>query len=275
VTTAHPRALNASAEKARREKATKRQKDLLDSGELATGFVRRRVVGATTRLLYTKLADPLMAKLLALRIVRTDVVAIDVKLGEALNDILFEGRSIQQARYLLYVVCWMLVQKASYFPLARATLKGFGREEPDQARDGVTFEETFMAAAAILIQFDTYQRPKAVLDLLVKDAHPPSDARAARALQVWTLVFHPSTDNPIQQDQDSRRHYCVRRLGSGLGGDRPDLQLLSDFEWSGRPPEPHVSSLKHPVQRKRKVSCRALRPGKNHSSHAPPRRCKF
>ena len=104
----------------------------------------------------------------------------------------------------------MLVQKASSFPFARATLKGFSREEPDQARDGVTFEETLlmaeflrakggmtniMAAAAMLIQFDTYQRPKSVLDLLAKDAHPPSDARAARALQVWTLVFHPSTDN--------------------------------------------------------------------------------
>ena len=34
-----------------------------------------------------------------------------------------------------------------------------------------------------------------MLDLLVKDAHLLSDARAARALQVWTLVFHPSTDN--------------------------------------------------------------------------------
>ena len=204
----HPGIANAEQKK-RNQKAKLRAELLRQSGENPEGFVRRRVVGLSTRVLYAKAVEPFMEKMLKLNVDIDDLVALDCALEKEMTHSFFQGRSVQDVRVLLYAVCWRISKKAASLPLARATLKGFAREEPDQAKEGVTWEEMVLmseflmdtdresdtiAAAAVLVHFDCYQRPAALLKLCCKDVHRPASGRVASPLRTWTLVFHPSTE---------------------------------------------------------------------------------
>ena len=49
---------------------------------------------------------------------------LDALLDEELTKVYFDRGSLQDARLLLYSVCWALVIKAASVPLSKATVKG-------------------------------------------------------------------------------------------------------------------------------------------------------
>ena len=100
-------------------------------------------------------------------------------------------------------MCWRIGTRAASFPLGRAALKGFARQEPDQAKDGVTWEELTLiaehlmdtdresdtvAAAAALIHYDSYQRPAALLSLAAEPR--PGGIRCPEALCIHRVSGH-------------------------------------------------------------------------------------
>ena len=141
---------------------------------------------------------------------------IDRELDIEVAKLYFAGGSMQQARYLVYAVCWAWALKASSLSLAKTSLKGVSRSEPDVARNGVTFKkvpliaeylrslgtiESCMAAAAALLQFDSYQRPATLLRVKIKDVHAPSTGKVAAPLRSWTMVFFPTTETALSKSR--------------------------------------------------------------------------
>ena len=116
--------MNAKDARLRSQRAVARQGVLKESGESIEGFARRRVVGTKTRELYTKIATPLVTMIRKANVTRTDVAGIDLIVDGHLNKLYFEGGSLQEARYAVYTVCWMLVVRAAALPLGKATLRG-------------------------------------------------------------------------------------------------------------------------------------------------------
>ena len=97
----HPSIADAERKK-REEKARLRAELLRQSGESVEGFVRRRVVGPSTRVLYAKAVDPFLQKLWMRNITFNDLDALDCALEKEMNDAFFQGRSAQDVRVLLY-----------------------------------------------------------------------------------------------------------------------------------------------------------------------------
>ena len=111
----HPGIANAEQKK-RNQKAKLRAELLRQSGENPEGFVRRRVVGSSTRVLYAKAVEPFMEKMLKLNVDIDDLVALDCALEREMTHSFFQGRSVQDVRVLLYAVCWRISKKDVHRP---------------------------------------------------------------------------------------------------------------------------------------------------------------
>jgi len=178
------------------------------SGEDMVGLVRRRTVEEQTGALYTNVSSAFLADMAMEWITWVVLFALDRKLDIEAAKLYFAGGSRQQARYLVYAVCWALALKASSLSLAKASLKGISRSEPDVARSGVMFKEVLliaeylhsletiescMAATALLLEFDSYQCPATVLCVKIKNIHAPSTIKVTDPLRSWTIMLFPTT----------------------------------------------------------------------------------
>ena len=103
-----------------------------------------------------------------------------------------------------------LAKQTNSLPLSRLSLRGWLRQMPGRVRDPAPIIVAWhlashlltepgplphlrkLAAAAIILQVDTYCRPGALLDITCADLFAPT-AAAGRRFRYWTLILSPST----------------------------------------------------------------------------------
>jgi len=114
--------------------------------EPAVDYVKRRRIGPISRARYDELALGFQGAARAMRVPLVSHADVDAFFDSQLTALFFAGAALQEARNLFYAVNDAYRVSAGSFPLAQATLKGFGKDSPDEARDGCTLEEAILIA---------------------------------------------------------------------------------------------------------------------------------
>ena len=169
--------------------------------EPALGFLRRLRVGPKGREKYTAAAAGFEAYCIPRKLPLTSCEEIDVALDSYLVFLFAGDRTrVQAAREAFYGVRYFYDLHNHHLPLARAGLEGFKKEDPDVARDPCPWgvlcmaslavlllgtEEAALAAAALLLCFDSYARPGSLCKLR-------GDSLMKAGPNTWCLVFFPS-----------------------------------------------------------------------------------
>ena len=131
---------------------------------------------------------------------------LDPALDRHLTARYFAGDSLTEIRYAYYAIRWHFALPDSSLPLSKSTMDGFGRLQPAQMRDPVTYEDTVLranwmlasdpsaegadAAAATLLTFDLYSRAADILRVQPEDLVPPNARLGSRH---WGVTFFPAS----------------------------------------------------------------------------------
>jgi integrase len=200
-------ALSARARKAQTTRALKRRLEFASSGELSSGYLRRKTIKPATQKRYLKAYNSFKSRCLQLKLKTTTDAEIDLALDQVVVDEFLDGHLQQQARNMIYGTAWALSKPANLFPLAKSSLQGFEAVAPSAMIDPATWEEALLisegllnlrtrhgikAAAGCLIQFDAYLRPSELLMLRSQAVHPPCRGMTSGPHQ-WAIVIAPST----------------------------------------------------------------------------------
>ncbi len=168
---------SVAAPKRRAWQGAQRSRRTNGNGEDPSDYLRRRRGGPTTRARYDQCVTQVMAAS-GLRGTPTPAI-LDPALDRHLTARYFAGDSLTEIRYAYYAIRWHFVLPDSSLPLSKSTMDGFGRLQPAQMRDPVTYEDTVLranwmlasdpsaegadAAAATLLTLDLYSRAAHIL----------------------------------------------------------------------------------------------------------------
>ena len=144
----------------------------------------------------------------------SDMKLLDKHLDKFITQQFFEGVSFDQINTMVHGTLFMarLRMKHSALPLTKATMKGFRRLAPSSTREPAPWEAVCLmarhlasraqktkdpapldAAAAAVLQFDSYARPSATLSLEFQHVIPPPRGGTSGGKR-WGLVFAPSDE---------------------------------------------------------------------------------
>ena len=170
------------------------------SEEDEAGFLRRRRVGPAGRTKYLKAAGLFTSFCRDRRMAYTTPAEVDHALDIYLVWLFAKQRvPLQNAREAYYGVRFAFDLQNSHLTLARASLDGFKREDPDLSREPCPWEvatlvaldileqpnsDAPLIAAAVLLDFDVYARPGALCGLECRSLIAVTGSR-------FCLVFFP------------------------------------------------------------------------------------
>ena len=189
--------------KLRLARAARRQTVREQLGITSDGYCRRRTVTEETRRRYEKLHMEFAQYCRKNHFDSVTAADLDRTLDRFLDRMQLDGRPLHEARNAGYGVSWCRDVEMKDLPLTRKCLKGYSRLCPEVARDPVSWEATLLVAdelakstepvdwyisAAVLLNFDTYARPGALLKLKGSDLLPPAGPGGE-----WTVTFFPSS----------------------------------------------------------------------------------
>ena len=222
------------------------------SEEDEAGFLRRRRIGPAGRSKYLKAAGLFNSFCRDRRMAATTPAEVDHALDIYLVWLFAKQRvPLQQAREAYYGVRFAFDLQNSHLALARASLDGFKREDPDLSREPCPWEvatlvaldileqpgsDAPLIAAAVLLDFDVYARPGALCGLECRSLIAVGGSR-------FCLVF-PRRPRGAQQGADARRHSGDRCLGTRVAPRRSQgfkrvppraTQTLRDFSVAAAP----------------------------------------
>ena len=161
------------------------------------------------------------------RMTNTDIEAADKHMAEFFADLYEDGKPYNSASYALFGFLVLRTDDSRpekmLFPRARGALKGWSPRSPQSSRTGadpliwhlvgLTISEVCPpAAAAFLLQLDTFARPTEILHLCRRDVIKP----ASRHCKFWGVIFGNSEvgdatktgtqDDTVLLDSDDRRY---------------------------------------------------------------------
>lgn len=190
----------------RRRRGQRRRRAAADADP---GFLRRAFVSGTTQARYRQAVDAAVAFSRRAAPSRRNLQAWDELLVAWAEFLYLEGEQVYAARYAVFGAIYLLdlpKKCAQTLPLAKATLKSFGRHAPERSRDPPPIEHRWLfadtlcrlcappvgplAAAFTLLSFDCYLRPSEALGLKKADVTP---ARRGTAARRWALTLAPAT----------------------------------------------------------------------------------
>jgi hypothetical protein len=177
-------------------------------------YLKRRRVGVATRQNYLAAVTSFEADSnISISDPNVSLARIDTLLDHYLSKLFFNGEGIFAARTTLYGVAYVkniIVRKTDSLMMSRCTLEGFRREDPDISRDPCPWMAACLvarhlvtlgpqgidAAAMVLIQADTYARPREVLELEYQHILPPRGP-----VPFTTVNFFPSTEGKFAKNR--------------------------------------------------------------------------
>lgn len=174
-----------------RTKSEPKGERTLRPGEEREGLLRGRRLAVDSMIVYQKwVCDFLLwcPNNGYARLDTTHAGAVDKALDRFLVDLFLKKLPASDAQDAYYAVRWRFCLTNVDLRLANASLKGFKKKNPDEARDPLTWAGTvlishwlarsgesdgILAACAVLLDFDTYARPGALLKLTRADLLEP------------------------------------------------------------------------------------------------------
>ena len=183
----------------------------------------------------------------------TDVKRVDSALDRDMTKLFFDGACKQSAATLMVALCFFMRIRArdAAFPMAKASLRGFGRLSRSSSREPAPWEAVCLmalwlvnhrstlrhavrAAALMLTQFDCYARPQATLALTKRHVVPAPVGGHPRA-QFWALVFAPSDEHAVTKT--GRQDDTVPLNTPEAGRDRIHLLVSALYRKCSEPEE--------------------------------------
>lgn len=125
---------------------------------------------------------------------------VDVYMGTYFSDLCEQGEPYNKASYTLFGYILLVADESSpeklLLPRARQALKGWSSQYPQSSRTGADPQIWFLlaeqiagfapeAAAALLLQLDSYARPSEIVNLKRVDVIKP----VSRVCSFWGLIF--------------------------------------------------------------------------------------
>ena len=171
------------------------------------GLLRRKRLHPKTRDLYAACFKDFLLRARQLSVPVATAEQLDAALDRDFVQLFLQGKSVQDVRRLFYAAIAERELRPLELPLAHASLRGFTRDEPEPARDPCTWEAALLIAdwilrlggrvnvlmsAAVVVQFDTYARPGALLVLRREAILEPGMSRFAVQRQ-FLLEFFPTS----------------------------------------------------------------------------------
>ena len=172
------------------------------------GFLQQQSVTSRTRTLYLQYVADAEEDLHTKFQPNMPVAKVDALLEKHVNKMFGDGASIAQARYAVYAVAWrcrIATRCPTILPLAKQSLKGFMRLDPETSKDPGPWEAALLvaahsiltdplrgpdAAASILCQFDLFCRPGEINALAKQHVLPPKGK-----YKLWSVIICPSTES--------------------------------------------------------------------------------
>ena len=142
------------------------------------------------------------------RLCNSTVALADKHMAEYTTDLYEDGEPHNTASYALYGYLLFKVDESSpdkdLFPHTRGALKGWNSRSPQGSRAGadpliwyriaeVIAASNPPAAAALLLQLDSYARPSEILSLIRSDIVRPS----SKQCRFWGLIFGNSSQDAV------------------------------------------------------------------------------